>query len=131
MTTLFPTPADDSEFSFFEIILDNSIVNVSIACELIDQLARRKLGEQERLDFLREHTDFFSGVAKGKARRVGLLHLVELAESDFPNEALQSGLLGDGLARGQQQDRINDAQAQDFRSGEPTSLSFAHPDRDF
>jgi hypothetical protein len=131
MTTLFPTPADDSEFSFFEIILDNSIVNVSIACELIDRLAGRKLGERERLDFLREHTDFFSGAAKRKARRVGLLHLVELAESDFPNEALQSGLVDDALARGRQQDRINEAQAQDFRTGEPTPLSLAHRDRDF
>ena len=127
--TLFPTPADDSEFSFFEIILDNSIVNVSIACELIDRLAGRKLGERERLDFLRDHTDFFSGAAKEKARRIGLLHLVELAESDFPKEVLQSGLVGEGLARGQQQDRINDAQ--DFGAGEPTPSSLAHRDRDF
>lgn len=131
MTTLSPTPADDSEFSFFEIILDNSIVNVSIACELIDRLAGRKLGERERLDFLRDHADFFSGAAKEKARRIGLLHLVELAESDFPTEALQSGLAGDGSARGQQQDRINDAQAQDFHADEPTPLSLAHRDRDF
>jgi hypothetical protein len=123
MTMLFPTPADDSEFSFFQIILDNSIVNVSIACELIDQIAGRKLGEQERLDFLRDHTDFFSGAAKEKARRIGLQHLVELAESDFPNEMLQSPLVGDGVARGQQQDRIS--------VDEPTPLGLAHRDRDF
>jgi len=123
VTMLFPTPADDSEFFFFQIILDNSIVNVSIACELIDQFAGRKLGEQERLDFLRNHTDFFSGAAKEKARRIGLQHLVELAESDFPNEVLRSPLVGDGVARGQQQDRIS--------VDEPTPLGLAHRDRDF
>lgn len=85
MPRLNPIAADDeSDFSFFQLFTDNGVVNVSIACELVDRIAGKTLGKARRLQFLTDRSDLFGSAAEEKLRAVGFAERIELNEGDFP-----------------------------------------------
>ncbi len=92
MAHVNPIAADDgSDFTFFQLFTGERVVNVSIACELVDRIAGEKLGQPRRLQFLRDQSGLFSSAAEQKLRAVGMGDGIEPNESDFPESALQGG----------------------------------------
>ena len=84
MAKLNPMPADDeSDFTFFQVFTADAVVNVSIACELVDRIAGEKLGEPRRLQFLCDEAELFTSVAKRKLSAFGFSDRITLEESDF------------------------------------------------
>lgn len=89
MAKLHPIAADDeSDFTFFQLFPEDKVVNVSIACELVDRLAGEKLGEPRRLEFLQKESDLFSTAANRKLSSLGFAENIMLDESDFPGRPL-------------------------------------------
>ena len=85
MAKLNPVAADDeSDFAFFQVFPGDKIVNVSIACDLVDRIAGEKLGEPRRLQFLQDQSELFSSVATRKASALGFPENIMLNEDDFP-----------------------------------------------
>ena len=85
MAKLHPLPADDeSDFTFFQVFPEDKVINVSIACELIDRIAGEKLGEPRRLQFLSDQSDLFSTAAVRRLSAHGFCETITLDESDFP-----------------------------------------------
>ena len=92
MARLNPIGADDeSDFAFFQVFTDEAIVNVSIACDLVDRLAGEKLGLPRRLQFLRDESELFSSVAERKLAESGSSSAIMLEVADFPTTAFQNG----------------------------------------
>ena len=85
MAKLNPIAADDeSDLAFYQVFPGDKIVNVSIACDLVDRIAGEKLGEPRRLQFLQDQSELFSSVATRKASALGFPENIMLDESDFP-----------------------------------------------
>ena len=83
---LHPIVADDeSDFTYFQVFSDDKVVNVSIACELVDRIAGERLGQSRRIQFLRSESDLFSSAAVRKVSALGAADSIMLEESDFPN----------------------------------------------
>ena len=123
METLFLTPSDDaSEYTHFRVDVRGTLVDVAIACELVDRIAGERLAEAQRLAFIRQEQDLFATAAARKAQAMANAPFIELTDADFIDMPGRSGVT-DALMVRHREELLDEALEESFPASDSPAVS--------